>query len=260
MARVFTDGGAMKLISGSQRLTGDVNFSVAFWMFRTATPVANRAVITAADVTNPAGWIVRLTTTNLIGAAFPLTVTDKERASTTAPTLNTWMHVIVTHLNTGTASTDFLFYFNGKQEAGTSVATGSGTHDTATACAIEVGTSTADATLAAPAQIGQVAIWNRAISPAEALALATGMHPTRLPEGLIEFFGMENAQYEEGSIQKLFLVAGATIPTNAAVNPPVEALPRPRRKTRNLGRFLPSSTIHPSISCRSQAVKRSAYF
>jgi hypothetical protein len=225
VARVFTDGSAAKLITGVNRLMVDATFSAAFWLFRTATPAADRTIITAGDVTQPAGWIVRLLTTNLVQVAVPFSVADKVRSSATAPTLNTWMHVLVTHNQTGTASTDILFYFNGLQEAGTNIAAASGTHDTATACALEIGASTADATSAAPMNIGSVAVWNRAISPAEALALATGTHPLRFKEGLVDYFDLDGSAGEESYLTKLYAAQGATNPTNAAVRPPIEAIP-----------------------------------
>lgn len=225
MARVFTDGGAMKLISGNTLLTVDANFSLAFWLYRTGTPVAQRSLITLCDTAVANGWIIRLTTGNLINAAIPYSTTDKQRNSTTVPALNTWVPVVITHNQTGLASTDFQFYFNGKQEAGTDVATAVGAHDTATASPLEVGASTGTALTAPPANIGPIALWNRAISPAEALALATGAHPLRFKEGLVELFDMEKATGEEGCINRFFLAQGATNPTSAAVNPVVERVP-----------------------------------
>jgi hypothetical protein len=241
MARVFADAGAQSLATAAQGNTQLTSFSVAFWIFRTATPAATRQLIAATiAAAASAGWYIWLNlTTNLVTAGYPFTTADKTRISSTAPALNTWVHVIVVHNNTGTANTDFTFYFNGKSEAGTSSGTGSGTHDSTTATKLEIGSGNTGA--APPAQIGPVAIWNRVISPAEALALAGGMHPTRFPEGLVEYFTMESAQHEEGAFQKLFLVAGATIPTNAAVNPPMEALPSPRGKTRIGRHFVPAT-------------------
>jgi hypothetical protein len=241
MARIYTDAGAMKLASALQRLTNGLNFSVSFWLYRTATPAAARCLVSACDVTLSPGWIIRLTAGNLIACAVPFTTADKERNSTTLPTLNGWTHVLVTHNQTGLLSTDIVFYFNGKSEVGTNVASGSGTHDTATAVAIEVGSSTGDATSAAPARLGQLAIWDRALSPAEALALAAGAHPMRF-RGLVDGWEMDAKTAEEGYLGKLSLIPGSTIPADTAVNPPVERWPlllldgqprgRPRQRIR----------------------------
>lgn len=244
MARVFTDAGAMKLISAAQRLTSDPSFSVSFWIRRTATPAASRGLIAAGDPVAAVGFGIRLLlTTNLIQAHFPYSTTDKIRSSSTAPALNTWVHVLVAHNNTGLNSTDFTFYFDGKSEAGTSVSNGVGTHDTATAAPIEIGANTASGETAPPAAIGPIAFWSRALSAAEALALATGKHPTAIPEGLIEYFEMEGATNEEGALQKLFLVQGATNPTNTVVNPAIEK-PVARRPGRVRSRFIvPTASV-----------------
>jgi hypothetical protein len=214
-------------------------FSVAFPLYRTATPVASADLINAASVSD--GWAISLLlTSNVIEGRFKGATADKVRTSTTAPALNTWVHVVVTHNNTGLLSTDFLFYFNGIQEAGTNVASQSGAHLNV-ASPLIIGQTATTYNRSAPARIGPIAFWNRAISPAEALALAGGAHPTRFPEGLVEYLGMESAQHEQGALVKLFLVAGATIPTNAAVNPPIEALPSPRANTRIGRHFVPAT-------------------
>jgi hypothetical protein len=238
MARVFTDNGGQALASANQTRAVLDTFSVAFWMFRTATPAVLADLIASAGAQD--GWHLTLTTGNLVQASISNATVDKVRVSTTAPALNAWVHAVVTHLNTGIASTDFTFYFNGKSEAGTNVSSSSGAH-TATAQALTVGANAVVANRAPPVTFGLVAIWDRVISPAEALALATGMHPTRFPEGLVEYFTMESAQHEKGALVKLFLVAGATIPTNAAVNPPIEALPSPRANTRIGRHFVPAT-------------------
>lgn len=224
MARIFTDAGAMKLISGTQRRTNGFSFSVAFWINRTATPAADRSIITAADTVATPGWGILLTAANLIQGNSP-NGTDKVRNSTSTPALNAWTHVVVTHNDTGLNSTDFTFYFNGKAEAGTSVSNGVGTKDSATAVAIEVGASTAFGTTAPPAQLGPIAIWSRALSPAEALALAIGANPFRFREGLLDVFYMQTAHGETGLFAGTYLAQGATNPTSAAVNPPMEPIP-----------------------------------
>lgn len=224
MARVFADGGAQALATVAQQNTCLTSFSVAFWMKRTATPAAARALIAATIAAVPqAGWYLQLTTGNLILAGYAMVTADKQRTSATAPALNGWTHVLVTHNQTGTASTDFVFYFNGKSEAGTNTSAGSGAHDSTTATKLEVGSGNVG--LAPPANIGPVAIWSRALSPAEALALATGEHPLRFKEGLVEIFDMATATGEEGWLTKLYLVQGATNPTSADVSPPLLAPP-----------------------------------
>lgn len=221
MARIFTDAGGQALASASQRVADFASFSIAFWLKRTATPAAARGIIGVGSAT---GWNVQLTAANLIqGVVIYSVSTDKVRNSTTAPALNTWAHVVVTHNDTGANSTDFTFYFDGKSEVGTNISAGGGSHISG-AAPLTIG-SGIGTLLAPPAQVGPVAIWNRAISPAEALALATGAHPVRFREGLVEFFAMETAHGEEGKIQSLYLVQGATNPTSAAVNPSDEVWP-----------------------------------
>jgi hypothetical protein len=226
MARVFTDGGAMTIEAPAniRRFALDT-FSVAFWLYRTATPAAERHVIGTWGGTTANGWVITLLATNLIQGYFTFTTQDKWRKSTTAPALNTWVHVVVTHEFRGLADTDFLFYFNGVQEAGTAAQTGIGTHSNAAALPLTVGNSSFFGALAPPANIGPVAIWNRAISPAEALALAGGAHPIRFREGLVESFDLDTAHGEEGPVNGTYLVQGATNPTSAAVHPPIESWP-----------------------------------
>jgi hypothetical protein len=225
MARVFTDGGAQTLLSANGTLYNLSSFSVAFWLFRTATPAAERSLISFFNASG--AWHLGLTAANLITAYYSFSTADKIRLSSTAPGLNAWVHVVVTHNNLGLANTDFTFYFNGKSEAGTASSTGSGTHSNTVAGALTIGSDGAGTGfLASPAQMGgPVAIWNRAISPAEALALAGGMHPLRFQEGLVELFSLEGAAGDEGWFQRTPLAQGATNPTNAAVNPPVEPPP-----------------------------------
>jgi hypothetical protein len=222
MARVFTDGGAQALATASQSILNNFNWSIAFWMVRTATPAARRGII-GINAGTTDGFYVTLETTNLIQAA-QVYSSDKIRSSSTTPTLNGWTHVVITHNDTGLNDTDFTFYFNGKSEAGTAVQTAIGTH-TNGAQQVVIGNGVIGTLLAPPAQFGPFAFWNRAISPAEALALATGAHPLRFREGLVEIFDMAAAAGEEGWLQKLYLVQGATNPTSAAVNPP--CLPPP---------------------------------
>lgn len=252
MSRVFTDNGAMKLISGTQRQASTDSFSVAFWLFRTATPAADRCLISAVDpVIATVGWVVRLTAANLIAAVQAFSTANKVRNSTTAPALNTWVHVIVTCAFTGTANTDFTFYFNGKSEAGTSITVGSGTHNDATAVPVEIGSSAGDATTAAPAHIGPVALWSRALSPAEALALATGANPIRFRQGLVDIFNMETAHGELGRVTGLWLAQGATNPITGQVNPPMEPIPtylsveRQNYRTRRARYHVPATGFVP---------------
>lgn len=268
MARVFTDGGAMKLISGTQRFSVSNPFSVAFWLYRTGTPAADRCLISSVHPSiATVGWVLRLTTTNLISAIQAFATANKTRNSTTAPALNTWVHVVVACNYTGTPNTDFTFYFNGKSEAGTSVSVGSGAHDDATDVSVEVGSSTGDGTTASPANIGPIAIWSRALFGAEALALAGGAHPLRFREGLIEMFNMETAHGELGQISNIYLAQGATNPTSAAVNPPMEPMPsslyaarqnyRTRRARYNVDVVVGS---RPKVHRLSQAVKRASFY
>lgn len=220
MARIFTDGGAMALASISQRLTDLASFSVAFWLFRITTPGTARNLI---GVGTTVGWSIQLTTANLISAAVVYSgATDKVRNSVTVPTVSAWTHVVVTHNDTGVNSSDFTFYFNGKSEAGTAISNGVTAH-LAGAAPLTIGAG--NGLLAPGANIGPVAVWSRAISPAEALGLAGGMHPLRFKEGLVDMFDLDAAHGEEGWQAKLYLVQGATNPTSAAVSPAVEQAP-----------------------------------
>lgn len=230
MARVFTDGAAtQQLASASMTLTSIDSFSVAFWLYRTATPAAQVGLV-GADEGSIYGFSITLTAANLIEATQLYSTAYKIRDSSTAPALNTWVHVVVVHNHTGTATTDFTFYFDGKSEAGTAGTTGSGSR-AQVAVPFRIGQGV-QGLLAPPANIGPVAIWSRPISGAECLALASGAHPTRFREGLIETFDLSAAHGEEGWLQKLYLVAGATIPTSAAVSPAVESPPLSILETR----------------------------
>lgn len=229
MARIFTDAGGQALASANQTLADLDTFSIAFWINRTATPAAARGIIGIGDAT---GWNIGLTTANLIQAVAVYSgATDKVRNSTTAPALNTWTHVVVTYNQTGLLSTDFTFYFNGKSEVGTNISSGV-TARVHGAAPLTIG-SGIGTLLAPPAQIGgPVAVWSRAISPAEALALAGGMHPLRFKEGLVDLFDLNTAHGEEGWLAKLYLVQGATNPSSAAVSPALEQMPSLIEDTR----------------------------
>jgi hypothetical protein len=244
MARVFADGGAQSLAAASSKIVSPKDWSVALFLKRTATPAATRSIVSALDAAGDSGFFVWMTTGNLIQAGSVYVTTDKSRSSSTAPALNTWVHVIVVHMQTGTANTDFTFYFDGKSEAGTSVTTGSGTHTDNLACPFVVGNDSVAALLAPPAQIGPIAFWERAISPAEALALAGGAHPLRFKEGLVEIFDMATAHGEEGWLKNLYLVQGATNPTSAAVSPPVEGAPLSLLETRQ--------NVRPTVRSRAR--------
>lgn len=224
MARVFTDAGGQILTGPSTSRFNWPAFSLAFWLYRTATPAAERNLI--SSYVAGGGWVVDIqATTNLIQAYYTYTTVDKIRRSTTAPALNTWVHVVATHENRGLADTDWLFFFDGKQEAGTAVSTASGTHSATAVSPFLIGSDAATAFLAPPANIGPVAFWSRALSPAECLALAGGAHPIRFKEGLVEIFDMETAHGEQGWISNTYLAQGATNPSSAAVNPPMESIP-----------------------------------
>lgn len=224
MARVFTDAGGQILTGPSASRFNCPAFSVAFWLYRTATPAAERNLI--SSYVAGGGWVVDIqATTNLLQAYYTYTTTDKIRRSTTVPALNTWVHVVATHENRGLTDTDWLFYFNGKQEAGTSVGAGSGTHSGTAVSPFLIGSDAATGFLAPPANIGPVAFWSRAISPAECLALAGGAHPLRFKEGLVEMFDMQSGNGELGQISSTYLARGTTSPTSAAVNPPMEPMP-----------------------------------
>lgn len=243
MARIFADGGAQALASASQTLLDFDSYSVAFWLNRTATPAAQRNLIGIGTTT---GWSIELTTGNLVSAVLVYSgATDKVRNSTTVPTLNTWMHVVVTHNLTGLLSTDFTFYFNGKSEAGANVSSGV-TARVHGAAPLTIGSGIG--LLAPPAQIGgPVVIWSRAISASEALALATGAHPIRFKEGLCAIYDLNTAHGEEDWVSSLYLVQGATNPTSAAVNQPLEPVPtslfpaRQNSRTRRSRYFVPAS-------------------
>lgn len=256
MARIFTDAGGQTLASANQTLFMVDNFSVAFWFYRTATPGATADLITTGDAIS-AGWFIQLLGSNVVRGAFGGATANKVRDSSSTPTLNGWTHVIVTHTNRGTASTDFLFYFNGKEEAGTNNSALSGAH-TNTIRPLIIGQNALLGNRSPPAHFGQTAIWNRAVSPAEALALAGGAHPIRFKEGLLEIFDLSTAHGEEGWINKTYLVQGATNPSSAAVNPPVEAStvwgreslnvrPFTRSRARYLGSGVATAVLGGSI-------------
>lgn len=265
MARIFTDAGAQTLASASGTRFMVNDFSVAFWLYRTATPGATCDLITTGDGTS-AGWFIQLLTGNLVRGAFHGATANKVRDSSTLPTLNGWTHVIVTHTNRGTASTDFLFYFNGKEEAGTNNSALSGAHANTTRPLI-IGQNALLGNRSPPARFGPVAIWSRAISVAEAMALAGGAHPHRFKEGLIDTWDMQTAHGELGQVANTYLVQGATNPTSAAVNPPMEPLPimlhqgRLNYRIRRARYFAAEAAGQlPRITHVSQAVKRAAYF
>jgi hypothetical protein len=224
MARVFTDAGAMSLAAPvADTLTNFGSFSVAFWLYRTATPAAERALIVSYNGVAGAGWVINLLAANQLQAYFTFTTQDKVRKSVTAPALNTWVHCVVTHENRGLADTDWLFFFNGVQEAGTAVATGVGTHSFTGTTLLRIGNNSATALTAPPVNLGPVALWSRALSPAECLRLAGGAHPLRCKEGLVDWFDMETGGTEEGRVSRIFLAQGATNASSAFVNPPVES-------------------------------------
>lgn len=266
MARVFTDAGAQTLASASQTTFMVDTFSIAFWLFRTATPGATVDVISSTLSGPQGGWGIQILISNLIRGIYPGATTNKVRDSSTAPALNTWVHVVVTHLQTGNLSTDWLFYFDGKQEAGTNNASLSGAHPQ-TAAPLIIGQNSLLGNRSPPAQLGPIAFWSRAITPAECLALAGGAHPIRFREGLVEMFEMQTAHGELGLVSNTYLVQGATNPTSAAVNPVLEPIPsslyvnrqnyRTRRARYNVDVVLGS---RPKVHRLSQAVKRSAYY
>lgn len=229
MARVFTDGGAMKLASPTTKFFGADVFACAFWIYRTAAPAAERGLMGAGDFASDFGWWLNMTATGLVKAIAPYATVAKARSSSTATALNAWTHVLVNYQLTGLLSTDFTFFINGKSEAGASVSNGSGAAPANSATPFFVGPSPGtDAvanTLAPPANIGPIAVWSRTLSPAEAVALASGEHPLRFREGLIEIFDMTTAHGEEGWLGKTYLVQGATNPSSAAVSPPLMAPP-----------------------------------
>lgn len=241
MARVFTDAGGQTLASASQKLTQVDSFSLAFWAFRTATPAAVCDVIGTTDAAG-SGWYVIMQTTNLLELGVSYATTDKARRASTALALNAWVHVLITYENRGTANTDILFYINGKLEAGTSVTTASGAHSN-NAHAFTIGQGQ-EAIRAAPITYGPVAFWSRALSAAEALALAAGAHPLRFREGLVEAWDLSTATIEEGYQAKLPLIQGATNPTSAVVNPAIEQLPLLVMETRQ--------NVRPMIRSRAR--------
>jgi hypothetical protein len=145
MARVFTDAGAMKLLSSRADIAdygGD--FSVAFWHY--ADRDASRsAIISVTDGTAAVPGGAQMTNRESgIQADFPFATGDKIRNSTTAPALKRVGSRLVTHSNTGLASTDFTFYFNGKQEIGTRTSPTGRSARFRDAAAIEIGASAGD--------------------------------------------------------------------------------------------------------------------
>lgn len=226
MSRVFTDAGAMSIEGVSElRLTNMGAFSVAFWVYRTAVPAAERAMIVTYNGTAGSGWIINMLATGGLQAYMPFTTQDKVRKSTTVPALNTWVHCVVTQENRGLADTDWLFFFNGVQEAGTAVAAGIGTHSSTATGVLRIGNNSATILSAPPMNLGLVSIWDRAITPAECLALAGGAHPLRFRTGLVDYFEMQTAHGELGQISNTYLAQGATNPTSAFANPPMEPMP-----------------------------------
>jgi hypothetical protein len=231
VARIFTDAGAMALasIAGQGKLLDGGVGAWAFWIFRTAAPAAERGLVGMGDFTTDVGWWVNMTATGLINAMMPFATANRVRASSTATALNAWTHVIVNCAGKGTASTDFTFYINGKPEAGTSTANGAGAGPIDGSFAVKIGpgpgTATVNGTTAPPAQFGPIAFWNRVLTDAEALALAAGAHPLRFRPGLIETWDLMSASHETATLGKVTLIAGATVPANSAVNPPVEPMP-----------------------------------
>lgn len=225
MARTFTDGGSGVLTSPNQSFASFINdFSAAFWFYRTGAPGALRGIVGQNTGASNYLWLVGLNSGIQIQAGVRYSTAHKIRTSSTTPALNTWVHVVVVHTNTGLASTDIVFYFNGVLEAGIHNTTGSGTQVTGTT-PLQIGLVASTSALAPPAIIGPVALWNRAISPAEALALAGGAHPLRFREGLVEAYDMNGGDnaVEEGAFGVLPLA-----PTSSpvfALNPPVEPAP-----------------------------------
>lgn len=255
MARIFTDAGGQLLTGASQTQFVLDTFSVALWLYRTATPAATADLISAAGATS--GWIIQLLASNLIRGLIPAATTNKVRDSSTIAALNTWHHIVVTHQKIGLLSTDFQFYFNGKQEAGTNNASQSGAH-TNVAGTLILGANANFGNRAAPVRYGPLAIWDRAITPAEALALAGGAHPLRFKTGLIDMFEMQTEHSELGLVSNTYLVRGATNPTSAAVNPPMEPIPtallteRQNYRTRRARYFVPAASGFTPLQRRTR--------
>lgn len=228
MARVFTDAGAMALASAASagRLFDGGVGAWAFFIYRTAAPGAERGLVGMGDFTTDVGWWANLTTAGLINAIMPFGTTNRVRVSAVGTTLNDWTHVIVNSSGKGTASTGFTFYINGKPDAGTSTSNGAGAAPVAGSFAVKIGpgpgTSAAANTTAPPANFGPIAYWGRTLGDAEALALAGGAHPLSFPEGIVDLWNMETSSIEEGYLQRVSLIQGATNPTNAFGNPPFE--------------------------------------
>jgi hypothetical protein len=218
MSRVFPSGNTNALVSASQFLTSLNDFSAAFWAYRTGTVGFTDNIVGSVESSVSSGWTLKfVATTNVVQAHYIAATTNKVRLSTTALTLNAWTHIVITHKNTGLLSTDFLFYFNGKQEAGTDVSSQVGAHGNL-ATRMTIG-FVSGAT--APVNIGPVTVWNRMLSPSEALALAAGTHPLRFREGLVDFWNMQSSYIEEGWIKGILLVPTTPNP-GVAINPRME--------------------------------------
>jgi hypothetical protein len=212
MSRVFTDTGDT---SGLQTVTQTVlsdlaTWSVSFWMQRKATPGGTRAVLgIIGGGTN--GWIIKITAANLLQAQV-FGSGDVIRASTTAPTLDVFQHVLITWAG-GTASTGFTFYFDGIAEAGTNVSTPLSGH-TAGSAPFAIGTPFG-ANSVGPYWIGPVAVWNNELSASHALFLAGGGHPMDLPEGLLFYTAMDGGMAEADLVNGFDLTPAST--GNAAI-------------------------------------------
>lgn len=210
------------------RLAGG-HFSIAGWMYRTGTPAGTAGVCSVTG--NPGGanagdgWWLAMTTGNLLEAGIDSTGPNtKVRVSSSSPALNGHTHFLITHTQTGNNSTDFLFYFNGVQEAGTNSSTLNGSPGV-----VARGLTVGDTGNALTAWVGPLSIWGRALQPAEALALAGGAHPLRFPEGLLAHYAMDKGDHEPNLINQFaFLTAqnSSGLAGNSKVAPPMEAPPQ----------------------------------
>lgn len=223
MARVFTENSTKALTSGNTSAFDlTTAFSIAFWIYRTGTPAADRRVISADDGNTDSGWFLDLQSSNIIQAVMVHATTNKKRNTTTTPTLNDWTHVVVVHTPGGSsASTDWTFYVDGASEAGTHSDNGSGAH---TAQAVPYVVGAVAAMTAGPYNMGPVSFYDRAISGAEAAALAGGDHPQSVAN-CIEAHIMDGAtstSNEVGLVIPLTLTQSGS--PDIFDNPPIDPL------------------------------------
>lgn len=222
MSRLF-NGTTDRIAAGNiLNITGTA-LTVAAWIYPGSITHQGGIVTKWGGATATSQWGLQILATGNVQALIGDATGSEAAAGATTLSLSTWYHVALRKSGTGAGALQMLL--NGVADASVS----STKSIQSTTAAVEIGRIALSNTVVFSGRIGEVGIWNVALSPTELLALAKGALPSAIRRSALQGYppilGVDSPEPDYSGSRAAWTLTGTT----RAPHPPVMPGLMPKR-------------------------------